>query len=360
MNIDSFLGPLGLFFSALSAIMWKGLEGPTKFLRSETESMGMIGAVFGGSWGMAEYLAVCLFFAVISVAALGKAGLVEHLPRAYIAALLTSTLGGTVLWTAHHELTSVIPAAIRSIQPAETLTPENIAQPFFSPTEDGLTGFGLYAIYWLITFALMLMKGIAWAGREFVLGLVILAIALWGAGDYGRRFFRWAIMCYLCCVLLLDLVVSLSITGSYRVTKNLTKEQNAIMANISTVLFVILVFWAVLWAYQNISTSSVGGWLRSTVKGHTKSDIQNEPNVKTRDQELTVTATVDPVHISDQAIQAPSQGASEDPGIKVTDHSAQSGDLVIGRSRPSAQPPVEDPAETVRRYISEDRDRVRS
>ena len=349
MNPLDPLGPLRLGFAALSAILWKGLEGPTKFLRSNTESMGLLDAVFGEAWGLGGLVATNMLFGIIAVMALGRMKLVENLPYALAGVALTNGLGGIVVWNLHHELLQVAPATMQTIMPPETLAAGRIAAPFFPPAEDGLPAVGLYVIYWAITLLLVLVKGVAWAGRDLAPGLLLVAFSIWGFTGVGRSFVRWSAMFYACCILLFDLVVALVVTASYRTSQNLKREDLRIVAAIAVVVVIVAAFWAFLVCYQQISTSSVGGWLRSRVKGHTKSDVQNEPNVRTRDQEPTIVPTTIPVEVTTHN-PAPSV-TDRDLTVSITDNSLVAGGLILGKAQVATPTqPAENPQQTMEHY----------
>ncbi len=349
--IDQLFGPAA---AAVSALMWKGLEGPTKFIRTPMESIGMLDAVFGQAWGSGGKIAVYAFLAILGIVVMGRMRLVENLPYALLGVAMTSTAGGLLIWNLHHELLQVAPLTVSSIMPPETLTADNISKPFFPPTDDGINAVGLYTVYWAIAAVLMVMKAIAWVGRDLGPGLLIVGFSLWAFSGIGRSFLRWTLMFYACCILLLDMAVALVATGSYNIMQNAKREETKAAAVIALFVVIGVVTWALIAGYKKITSTTAGGWIRSKVKGRTKSDVDNEPRVQVRDQEIVAVPPSAPVESPPMHSPNPDNTSPQEMDVRVTDNKLVSGDITLStRPLDSASPGNETPQQSIDRLKRE-------
>lgn len=317
-------------FGFLSDPMWEGLKAVSAFLRQPLEPLGLASPIFANAWPLAYYLAVYAFVTLLCAVALGYVQGIVHLGRAFLAALLTGASGAFV-WTVNQELIDANKLMVAGIVTPGIMVEPQLSQPPFPNAGSGWGAMWIYLIYWVLLGALSLLKAAAWLGQDVIGGVIIIAIGLMGIGEIGRRIFQWMLMAYVVCFILGMPTVALAMRLAQAATSGIDNKVMATIVSITAILLALGLLALVFWASQKLVARITNGRVRSSVEGHTDTDIVNDPDVRAlNDEQVTTTSASIDVSLSETS--------QDDTPFVVTDDALSSGGVIIGRSPSSDLP----------------------
>ncbi|HRC27762.1 MAG TPA: hypothetical protein PKV96_00050 [Candidatus Saccharimonas sp.] len=258
--------------------------------------------IFEQAWPLSNYVAFNMLFSAMCLTILLWGRVLDKLPQIGMAVLLTGAFA-VPMWKLNAvmlDLQRNLSSAAGKIGPS-SIPADSSGMPF-PKLDPGLVALGFHLVFLIILLAL---AGLLVA---FAVGAILMAGGLMGAagtlsfGELGRKIWRGAVALWLIAYLFGGPTVALFRRLGQLVAVGVDNVVLRVILAIIVSLFTFLAVYGMFAVSKEYVSRAAGGKSRSSVDGHTDSDVTNRPDVETHTDD-TIDASLRPMTPGDRVAQ---------------------------------------------------------